>query len=71
MLEALKLDIYIWHKRIEKGISLNELSKLTGISKSALDNYENEKRYPTIKQLELIAAALDTKISNLYDSEFK
>jgi transcriptional regulator with XRE-family HTH domain len=65
------MEILIWEVRTGKGMSLKKLSKLTGISKSALDNYENENRYPTIRQLELIANALDVKINDLYNSEYK
>ena len=65
------MTINIWKARTEKGISLMELSRRTGISKSALNNYENGKRQPNLLQLELIAKALDTSISNLYESEYK
>lgn len=65
------MELLIWQIRTEKGVSLIKLSELTGISKSALDNYENGKRYPTIKQLELIARALETNISKLYESKYK
>ncbi len=65
------MEILIWKIRAEKGISLKELARRTGISKSALNNYENGKRQPTLQQLELIAKALDTTISNLYESKFK
>ena len=65
------MTINIWKARTEKGISLMELSHRTGISKSALNNYENGKRQPNLLQLELIAKALDTSISNLYESEYK
>ncbi len=56
---------------MEKGITLIELSEQTGISKSALSNYENNKRYPNMAQMELIAKALDTSIINLFDSQYK
>lgn len=56
---------------MKKGITLVELSRRTGISKSALNNYENGKRFPDMLQMEKIAAALDTSISNLYDSSYK
>ena len=61
----------IWEVRQEKKISLKELERRTSISKSALNNYENGKRFPTINQLELIAKALHTSISNLYESDYK
>ena len=65
------MRIKIWEVRVKNGISLKELERRTGISKSALNNYENGKRSPNLLQLELIAKALDTSISNLYESDFK
>lgn len=63
--------IKIWELRTEKGITLSKLSAMTGISVGALSNYENSKREPTITQLEKIAKALNTTISNLYESDYK
>lgn len=65
------MDLRIWQQRTAKHVSLKELSKLTNISISALDNYENGIRYPNILQMELIAKALDVKIEDLYSSEYK
>ena len=45
--------------------------KMTGISKTTLNTIENGLTSPTLRQLEAIAIALDTKISALYDSEYK
>ena len=63
--------VKIWEVRSKKGISLRELERRTGISKSALNNYENGKRYPDLLQIEKIAIALNTSISNLYESDYK
>ena len=48
-----------------------KLSKMTGISKSTLNNIENEKVSPTIAELEAIAKALNMKITDLFDSDYK
>jgi DNA-binding Xre family transcriptional regulator len=65
------MEIKIWEERAKRNISLLELERRTGISKSALNNYENGKRYPTLQQMEKIAIALNTSISNLYESRYK
>ena len=44
---------------------------MTGISKSTLNNIDNEKVSPTLKQLEAIAKALNVKITDLFESEYK
>ena len=65
------MKMLLWKTRSEKGITLVELAEQTGISKSALSNYENNKRYPNMAQMELLAKALDTSIINLFDSQYK
>jgi len=42
MKEATSIQERLWELRKDKGLNLEELSKLTGISKSALGNYEKE-----------------------------
>ena len=65
------MKLRIWEERTKKNVSLTQLSMRTGISKGALDNYENGKRSPNIEQLERIAKALHTTISDLYESAYK
>ena len=69
--EVIKMDILTWQARNDKNVTLVKLSGLTGISKSTLNNIENERVSPTIKQLETIAKALGVKISDLYESQYK
>lgn len=63
--------IKTWHARDKQNITLTQLSKMTGISKSTLNNIENGKTSPTLNQLESIAKALNMRISDLYESEYK
>lgn len=65
------MEIKTWEARIRNKINLIQLAELTGISKSTLNNIENGKVSPTIHQLELIAKALDVRINDLYESEYK
>ncbi len=65
------MEILTWRARNSKNITLVKLSGLTGISKSTLNNIENERVSPTIKQLEAIAKALGVRISDLYESQYK
>lgn len=65
------MDILTWQARNDKNVTLVKLSGLTGISKSTLNNIENGRVSPTIKQLETIAKALGVKISDLYESQYK
>lgn len=65
------MKILTWRARYMKGMTLQELAKLTGISKSTLNNIENGKTSPTLDQLKAIAKALDTSITSLFDDEYK
>lgn len=62
----MKVTVLIWQCRNQKGFTLMELEKLTGISHSALGNYENNKRSPRLDQLALIADALNLNITDLF-----
>lgn len=65
------MKILTWQARNSKKVTLVKLSKMTGISKSTLNNIENEKVSPTIAELEAIAKALNMKITDLFDSNYK
>lgn len=65
------IEILTWQARNQKGITLVQLSQITGISKSTLNNIENGRTSPTLEQLEKISVALDIPITQLFDSEYK
>ncbi len=65
------MDILTWQARTKQSINLVKLSQLTGISKSTLNNIENGRTSPTLKQLEVIAIALNVRITDLFSSEYK
>ena len=58
--------ILIYAARTKEGLSLRKLSELTGISRTRLNDIENEKRSPTLNELERIANILDVKVESLY-----
>lgn len=61
----------LWNIRSERNITTRELANLSGISKSEINNIENERYSPRLSQLEKLAVALDTGIVDLFDSEYK
>ena len=65
------MEIRTGKARLDKGITLKELSKRTDLSISTLNNIENGKTSPTMWQMERIAKALNLKISDLYVSKYK
>lgn len=65
------MEIRVWQTRREKDLTLVQLQKLSGISKSCLNNIETGRTSPTLKQLEKLAKALDVRITDLFESEYK
>ncbi len=57
------------NKRNEMGLSLSELSKLTGISKKALYEIENEKVKPSFETVEKIEKALNVNLKQSFKLE--
>lgn len=65
------MQVTLWEKRTEKQFTLVQLAEKTGLGKSTLNNIENGKVSPTLIQLEKIAIALEVRITELFESEYK
>lgn len=52
----------IRQRRITRGLTLCELSRMLGVSDSSLSRWENGKRTPSIKRFDSIMKALDLEI---------
>lgn len=65
------IEVFTWQARTKRHLTLVQLESLTGISKTTLNDIENGKTSPTLRQLETIAAALNVKMTDLFDSEYK
>ena len=65
------MEVLTWQARMKKGVTLLQLAELTGLGKSTLNNIDNAKTSPTLIELELIAKALDVRITDLFESEYK
>lgn len=55
--------------RIEKGMTIQELSELTGLSVASLSMYETGKRIPSIKNISKIAEALKISVDELFNDK--
>lgn len=65
------MEVLVWKVREDKRLSVRQMAKLTGLSKSTINNIENGKTSPTLWQLEQLAIALDCKMTDLFESEYK
>ena len=63
--------IKLWEIRTAKGLKLEAVAAVTGVSKSTLNNIENGKTSPTLANLEKVAKGLGCRISDMYESEYK
>ena len=55
----------IRHSRKEKGITQEQLAKISGLSRSSIINFETGRRDPRVKDLKKIARALDVPVEQL------
>ncbi len=66
----MKVIVLLKQIREERRISLEELAKLSGISKSHLSYIERQEKEPTLTILVKIAKALNIDIKDLYKVEW-
>ena len=66
------MKMNIWEIRAKRDLTLRQLSKITGISRGRLNNIENNKSRPAdLGELVKLDIALDTRILDLFESEYK
>lgn len=61
------MKLFIREIRKEKDIKLEALAQLTGISKSAINDYENGLYMPRFDYLLRIAKALEVPLEDIYE----
>ncbi len=66
----MKIQIKLKTVRESKGMSIRQLSYLSGVSKSQISDIENENSMPTIAILCQLAEALHVRPDELYDCIF-
>ncbi|MGC4020401.1 MAG: helix-turn-helix transcriptional regulator [Muricomes sp.] len=55
----------------EKNLSIRQVSRMTGVSKSTIQEIMNSYKSPTMNTMEKLAAGLKVKIESLYESDYK
>lgn len=61
------MEILLYKVRRTRGYSCRELSQRSGISKTSINDIENEKISPTLDTLGKLAKALDCRITDLFE----
>ncbi len=62
----MKITYNLYQIRNERNVSLRKLAEISGISKSQINDIENNKHHPTVLTLCLLAAALDVSPYSLF-----
>jgi transcriptional regulator with XRE-family HTH domain len=72
-LERISLEVNerITFLRKQKGLTVNKLANLAGISQSFLREIELGNKKPTIETLSLVCSALDISLKDFFDDSFK
>ena len=66
------MKLLIFEMRSKRKITLRELEKMTGISRSTLSRYEKSgNEDANIKNIEKIAKVFNCKMTDLFESEYK
>jgi transcriptional regulator with XRE-family HTH domain len=64
------MKLRVRHLRQSRGLTIEHLAQMAGISKGFLSQIETDKRQPSAETLEALAEALDCSVSYLFaDSE--
>ena len=62
-------EIGLREKRKAAGLSMNQVAKLTGISKPAISFYENHKRNLSVKKAKIFAKVYGCVWEELYEDD--
>jgi len=66
----MRVEILIRKVRKEKNIKLEDLARLSGISKGTLSKIERQEQEPRFSNMVMIALALKVNITDLYKIHF-
>lgn len=65
------MEILLLKIRTDRKITLERLADASGISKSTLQRMEYGAVSPTMENMEKLAEAMNVKITELFESEYK
>ncbi len=65
------MKILISDIRANKKITLKKLANISGISKSSIQRIEAGVVSPTMDKMEKLAAAMEVRITDLFESDYK
>lgn len=63
------MQIHLKELRMQKGISIRELSRLAGVSKGSIEKMEGESPNPRVETICKVASALNVSLSELITND--
>lgn len=66
-MEGDRLQIYLREKRLERGMSMKELAKKSGVSKGTISKIENKEMIPGLKVIARLCLAMKLELNELVD----
>lgn len=63
------MKILLYNKRIEKHLTQRELAELSEVGRASISRIESELQSPTLNTLELLAKALNCKVTDLFSED--
>lgn len=61
------IKMLVWNVRTAKKLTLRKLSALSGVSRSEINNIENEQKMPKVDVLCAIARGLQVPVTDLFE----
>lgn len=65
------MEILLQQIMLERKLTVRQVSIMTGIAKSTIEDIINERSSPRLETLEKIAMGLNLKITDLFESPYK
>ena len=67
----MELAEQIKQRRIERGMSQEDLAERIYVSRQTISNWENDKTYPDVQSLLLLSVLFDTTVEELIKGDVK
>lgn len=67
----MKIEFLVWDRRRKAGMTIRELEHASGVSRTAIDEIENNRRMPRFDTMVRLSLALECDINDLFRCEIR
>lgn len=68
---GVNMEILLQEIMRSKSLTVRQVSIMTGVPKSTIEDIANDRTFPRINTLEALAKGLNVRITDLFDSPYK